>query len=99
MKKSLLTFIAILGCSLFVSAQETIKDDPNEEAQDKMQQEPPRENQARIENAAQRSADRDKQTKKQNVANEQSAKQNTETGKVKKAKKAQPKNGKLNPAQ
>ncbi|WP_298225156.1 hypothetical protein [Flavobacterium sp.] len=62
MKKFLLTFATILACNFYASAQETPKtmDDQNENAQDKIQQEPPRPAQTEAERNARITAEREK---------------------------------------
>lgn len=104
MKKSFLVIIALFACSFFAAAQETIKSDPNEDAQDKIQQEAPRPTQARVERAAKIAAEREEQNKKQKAARQnQIEKQQAEKDRVlsekAKNKAAMRTKGKLNPEQ
>jgi len=98
MKKSILTVIAILACGLFASAQEAIRENPNDDALDRRQQEPPRPTERRLESAARNSAKKDRQTKKQKavtpVNNEKSV-----MDKPKDKAKSKHLNGQVNPPQ
>ncbi len=58
MKKSLLTLVSLLAFSFFASAQETPRNNNNEDAQDKIQQEAPRAAQLEVERSASQSAKR-----------------------------------------
>jgi hypothetical protein len=79
MKKYLFTFAAILACSFFASAQESEKKDAD--AQDKIQQEPPKPIQRQVERASKQAAVRETNNKKVNEA--QAIKKNTPKPKTK----------------
>jgi membrane-bound lytic murein transglycosylase B len=58
MKKIIMTLIAILGFAFFTTAQERpTLIDSNDDVQDKIQQEPPRDNQRAVERNAKRAAE------------------------------------------
>jgi hypothetical protein len=58
MKKTIMTLTAILGFAFFTTAQERpTLIDSNDDVQDKIQQEPPRDNQREIERNAKRAAE------------------------------------------
>lgn len=69
MKKILLTLSIFLGCVLFAAAQEkTILIDSNDEIQDKIQQEPPRDSQRETERNAKRAAEEKERKSKEQEA-------------------------------
>jgi len=102
MKKTILTFAAIIT-TLFASAQVTPERDPNEEIQEKIQQEPQPPAEIQTERSAKTTAERDAATKKQIAADAQiaadKAKNDKANSKAVPAKKANLKNGKVNPPQ
>lgn len=66
MKKIILTLTTFLGCVFFAAAQErTTLIDSNDDVQDKIQQEPPRDNQRAIERNAKRVAEEKERKNKQ----------------------------------
>ena len=81
MKKYLFTFAAILACSFFASAQESEKSDRDADAQDKIQQEPPKPIQRQVERASKQAAVRETNNKK--VKEVQAIKKNTPKPKTK----------------
>lgn len=98
MKKSILTGIAILTCGLFASAQEAIRENPNDDALDRLQQEPPRPTESRLESAARHSAKKDQQAKKQKAVTPVD-KEKSVIDKPKEKAKSKHLNGQVNPPQ
>jgi hypothetical protein len=99
MKKSILTAIAIFACGLFASAQEVVRENPNEEAIDKLQQEPPRPAERQVELTAKRSAENNQQAKKQKSANQMDNEKAVMDKPKSKPAKSKPVNGQVNPPQ
>ena len=65
MKKFLIALALTIGSTNFGNAQIDKTDNPTEEAQEKLQQEPPRQTQARLENSAKQSATQYKRNEEQ----------------------------------
>lgn len=96
MKKIFLSLALVLAFGFTASAQEDIKENPTEEAAERLNQETPRPEQRANENAAMRSATTDEQNKKQAeiLKQQQIREQAQQKNKPVKRKKATPANQK-----
>lgn len=72
MKKTFLTLVALIACTLFVSAQES-QNNGSQEYMDKLQQEPPRQTRREVEKTAKISSENIEQNKKIALAKEKKA--------------------------
>jgi len=88
MKKFLIALVLTIGSVYYGNAQVDKTENPTEEAQEKLQQEPPTPTEARLENSAAQSATQDKRNKEQAEKNRKKLEAEKAT---KKKAKSQPK--------